>query len=340
VRTTDIPAAGTDLRDAVDSILSPEVSGETVTEEETLEETTEEETAQQNSEETEAELETEETEEEESEEETESEEAEDDEQHEDDDQDSETGSADLHTITVDGEEVQVDLNELKRGYSGQQYVQKGMKVAAEARKQAEEVYGQLQNERQRIGQVLQMIETGQLSNPPVEPDKAVFEQDPIGYMEARIQYDESLAQYQQQMGTLRHYAEQQTAADQQAREAYLREQVEQLKVADPEFADPDKAQTIRRKMVEGGEAHYGYSPEEIGAITDSRAVLVLRDALRFRELQANAPKAKKRVTKGVAKNKGKRKKPTNAQVQRRKQRSRLKESGKLDDALGLIMETG
>jgi hypothetical protein len=336
MQTTKAMPVGAAVDDFVDQMVSPELTGEeeTVTEEETYEETTEEETAELDSEETEADDETEE-----SDDEPESEEAEDESDTEEHDEDSEESTASLHTVTVDGEEVQVDLNELKRGYSGQQYVQKGMQVAAHARKQAEEVYTQLQQERQRIGQVLGMIETGQLSNPPIEPDKAMFESDPIGYMQARISYDEQLAVYQQQMGTLRQYAEKQTAADQRANEAYMREQADQLKIREPDWADPAKAAQMREELVQGGEKHYGYSPQEVAAVSDHRAIRVLRDAIRWRALQENAPKAKRRVTKGVAK-KTRRKKPTTQQVQRRKQRDRLKQSGSIDDALGLIMGTG
>jgi hypothetical protein len=321
-----------DIESALDSIIDPALTEpEQAPEEETPDEATEED-EETHSEETDEEEETEEPEGE-----PESDESEGESETEDDEQDSEVPAADLHTVTVDGEPVQVDLNELKRGYSGQQYVQKGMKAAAEARKQAEDVYGQLQQERQRIGQVLQMIEAGQLSSPPVEPDKAMFESDPIGYMEARIAYDEQLATYQQQMGTLQQYAQQQTAADQKAQEAYLMEQAEQLKVSNPDWADPAKAATMRETLMTGGDKYFGYSTEELAAVTDHRAITVLQDAIKWRELQENAPKAKKRVTKGVAK-KARRRKPTTAEAQRRKQKDRLKRTGSIDDAIGLLFE--
>ena len=54
------------------------------------------------------------------------------------------------TVKVDGQEVAVTLDELKQGYSGQKYVQRGMQEAAMQRKQAEEVYNALLNERQHI----------------------------------------------------------------------------------------------------------------------------------------------------------------------------------------------
>ena len=76
-----------------------------------------------------------------------------------DDEDTEDAAQEgqSFTVKVDGQEVAVTLDELKQGYSGQKYVQKGMQEAAAQRKQAEEVYNALLHERQNIAQMYQQI---------------------------------------------------------------------------------------------------------------------------------------------------------------------------------------
>lgn len=324
MKATDIPAS-LSLDEAVESMLSPELGDEEDTTEETLEDTSTEEDQDTDSEE---------TDEEETSELEESDESQDtDDEY--DEEDSEDESAELYTVTVDGEEQQVPLNELIRGYSGQQYVQKGMKQAAEARKSAEEAYDSLQSERRRVAQIVQFVESGQLTPPPAEPDKALFESDPIGYMEAKIRYDDELDQYKTRMASVRRVVEQQNHTDAQAFEAYRSEQEAQLRAVEPDFADPAKEAVIRRSMATIGENVYGYSKEEIDAVIDHRALRVLRDATRWQELQAKKPKAKQRVSRAVA-SKGRRKKATTADARKTKQRARLRQSGKIEDAVNLM----
>ena len=58
----------------------------------------------------------------------------------------------LFTVKVDGREQQVPLSELLRGYSGQAYIQQGMKQVAQARTEVEQVFHALQSERQQLAQ--------------------------------------------------------------------------------------------------------------------------------------------------------------------------------------------
>ena len=64
----------------------------------------------------------------------------------------------LYTVKVDGEERKVTLDELKREYSGQKYIQKGMQENAELRKQYEELTQQTSQERQMLAQMIQQLQ--------------------------------------------------------------------------------------------------------------------------------------------------------------------------------------
>ena len=277
------------------------------------------------------------TELEDSEEEPEGEDAEEEEVEEEDDEDAdeaEESTPELYTVKVDGKEEQVSLDDLKRGYSGQQYVQKGMQEAANLRKQAEQVYQALMNERAMVAQAIQ----GGIPQPPAEPSKEMFESDPIGFMEAKLKYDDQLKEYNEQMGQFQQIAEQQGQAQQAAQRAYLEREMETLKQVVPEFADPQKASQVRDRLVTMGQEIYGYEPNEISAVMDHRAIRVLNDAIKYQELMSGKkqaekkakPKPKRTVRAGAKKTASN----TNAE---RQTRQKLKKSGNINDALSLIL---
>ena len=70
------------------------------------------------------------------------------------------GREELFTVKVDGQEVKVPLEDLKRSYSGQAYIQKGMQEAASAKKEAEGVYLALLEERQKTSELLTQLQSG------------------------------------------------------------------------------------------------------------------------------------------------------------------------------------
>jgi hypothetical protein len=253
-------------------------------------------------------------------------------------QDDDVPAPPLHTVKVDGTEVQVSLEDLKRGYSGQKYVQKGMQEAAAARKQAEEVYANLLNERQQISYLLQAAQSG-LPQEPIAPSKEHFDSDPIGYMEAKMQYDEAKTAYDGQIGQLQQVVQQQGQAQQYAQRVYLEREMETLKALVPEFAEPETAAKARDRLVTMGQEFYGYDMNEIGQVMDHRAIRVLNDAIKYQELISgknkavtNAkPKAKRTVRAGA-------KKTRSNKDAERQTRQKLKKSGSIDDALNLILK--
>ena len=241
-------------------------------------------------------------------------------------------------VKVDGEELEVTLDDLKQGYSGQKYVQKGMQEAATARKQAEEVYSALLAERQQLANLYQQMQSGAIAAPPSPPTKELFDQDPIGYMEQKMAYDEAKAKYDEQNTQMQQVMQQQSEAQARAMQAYVQQEMQALKAVIPEFGDASKATKIRENLVRGGNEYYGYTPEEIGNVMDHRAVMVLNDALKYREIMAGKSKAEKKtatakpVIKPGAKKVGDGKKTIQ---QRRK--AKLNQSGRIEDAIGLIL---
>ena len=309
------------IEDAVESIVAPS------------EEPTEEVLEAQETEEISAEPETEEVEEEEVEASSE------------DDEDlidepsQEEPNVELYSVKVDGQEAQVTLDDLKQGYSGQKYVQQGMQDVAAKRKEAEDVYTALNNERQQMAELYQSLQNGGLAQPPEKPTKELFEADPIGYMKQNLEYEEQKGAYDQQMAQLQQVSQQNSEASQNAQKAYLTEQMQILQRDIPEFADSVKGGKLKDQLVSVGSNHYGYTNEEISNITDARAIKVLNDAMKYQDIISGKTKAKVKTqsARPVLKPGAKKTATPNAKV-RSRQKAKLRETGSIDDAIGLIMQ--
>ena len=242
------------------------------------------------------------------------------------------------TVKVDGVEKQVTLEYLKQGYSGQQYVQQGMQQVAEMRKQFEQIAGDFLNEREQAKAIFAQVQNMQIPSAPVPPSVELAETDPFRYSAEKAKYDVAANEYQQKMAEIQQALAGNSQAEMQARNAYLQREMDTLKQVIPDFADPEKAQSLRNNMLSVSQNTYGFDPQEIAAITDHRVLRVLHDAIQYRAAQGGKEQAIKK-----AKAKPKRtvkpgaKKTASNQNSQRQARSKLKRSGSIQDAMSLIL---
>ena len=245
-----------------------------------------------------------------------------------------------YAVKVNGQEEQVSLDDLKQGYSGQKYVQQGMQEAAQQKKEAESVYVALTNERQQLAELYQSLQQGGFEPPPMKPTKEYFDADPIGYMQKNLEYEEKMGSYNAKMAQIEQVTHKQSEAQNNAKQAYLQEQMQVLQKEIPEFADSKRATALKEQLVSVGQNHYGYTSDEIGLITDARAIKVLNDAMKYQDIISGKSKAKVKVqsTKPMVKPGAKKMATPKAKV-RSRQQAKLKDSGSIDDALNLILNT-
>ena len=244
-----------------------------------------------------------------------------------------------YSVKVNGQEEQVSLDDLKQGYSGQKYVQQGMQDVAAQKKEAEQVYAALNNERQQMAELYQQLQNGGFAPEPIKPTKAEFDADPIGYMQKNLEYEEQKASHDRQMAQLQQASQQNSVAQQNAKQAYLQEQMQILQKEIPEFADSTKGSKLREQLVNTGKSQYGYTTEEISDISDYRAIKVLHDAMKYQDIISGKSKAvvKTKSARPVVKPGAKKVATPNAKI-RSRQQAKLKESGSIDDALNLILQ--
>jgi hypothetical protein len=336
VETTETIENDGSIESALESILAPTEETVDTTEEET--QITDEATDVEDSAESE-EVDTEESEEEDYDTESDEEVEESDEDY-DQVEDAVQDAPSNIKVKIDGNEVEVTLDELKQGYSGQKYVQKGMQEAATQRKEAEQVYSALLNERQQINQLYQQLQQGGIAQAPIPPSRELFNSDPIGYMEEKLNYDETKVAYDGQMAQLQAVSNQSSQAEKVAKQTYLRQEMQTLQQKIPEFANSNTAGKIKERLVQVGREHYGYSAEEIGQVMDHRAIQVLNDAMKYRDIMSGKAKAvaKTKKARPIVKAGAKRVNDSATKV-RKRQQAKLQKSGSIDDALDLILNT-
>lgn len=257
----------------------------------------------------------------------------------DSDEDDAVQEEQAYTVKIDGEEKSVSLTELKQGYSGQQFVQKGMQDNAQMRKQTEQVYNALLESRQQVTELYQQLQNGNVTRQPVKPDLELLNTDPIGYVEANARYEHEMGAYQNEMQKIQQVQNDQSHAQNMALEAHRNQEMTRLLEIMPDLKDPNKGKVMKDQMLSTGN-EYGYSPDEISAIIDHRAIRVLDDARKYREIMAGKTKAvekatQKQRTKPI---KAGGKKKSSSQKELRNKQQKLRNSGSIDDAVALILE--
>ena len=243
----------------------------------------------------------------------------------------------LITVKSDGKEKQVTLDELKQGYAGQDYIQRRMQEVAQLEKQNKTQAQQLLQQHQQFLQLRQQAQQIGMQ-PPEAPSKELFDRDPIGYMEAKIQYDEAAVKYNQHVQQLQQLQQQQSMQAEQQRQSFLQEQAQILQQHIPEIADPEKGDKIKADLVQTG-VHYGFTEQEIQNVADARYVRALNDAMKWRRLQnKKLAAAKGEPQKTVVKAGAKRRAGDGEAAARKKQQQKLRKSGRIEDALGLMLK--
>lgn len=130
---------------------------------------------------------------------------------------------------------------------------------------------------------------------PQPPDRSMMETDPMGYMQAKADYDERMTVISQL--TQAQQAELQRANEEQAQSfnEMRRQEAERLFSAAPELKNPQTYQQFWSDAVTTMAERYGFSEQEINEATDHRFYLAMRDLVKFHKAMARAPKVKEQI---------------------------------------------
>jgi len=248
-----------------------------------------------------------------------------------------------YTIKVDGEEYEVNLEELKAGYQRQSDYTRKSQALAEGRKQNEAIQDErikLEQERQMYANGLEMLREQQEAKLTAfdEVDwNGLKEEDPYTYMIKKDEYrdaQDKIANAEQQQKIVH---QQQAQSQMAARSAYVQNEYAKLVEVLPEWA---KEGSTVKTDVRDYASKAGFLPEEVEQLSDHRSVLILKKAMEFDRLtQKVSPKKKavKKVPKVQKSGRGKVKAEAASEVDQKK-RARLRKSGNTDDAASVFYD--
>lgn len=198
-------------------------------------------------------------------------------------------------VKVDNEELEVDLDELIKGYSRTSDYTKKTQNLAEQRKAVESERTKIEEAaklRDTYAQRLQVIE--QMLTQPTEDLTALKDNDPVGYA---IKVAENMER-EKQLAAVRAEREsvqaRQVAENQERLKSHIAQEAERLRSAIPDFSDEVKGEVIRKEIRDYAKS-VGWSDQELSQVYDHRAVLTLYRAMQFDKLQKSKPAVQKRV---------------------------------------------
>ena len=246
--------------------------------------------------------------------------------------------SDTHfTVKINGKEEQWTLDQLKQSAAGQGYINQRMQEVAQLEK---DYKAQTQALAQQQAQVQAFVENIQQTGmePPAAPDQSDFQQDPIGYMERKMQYDEAKKAYDTKVQQVQQLQQQQAALQEQQVKEFTQQQAQLLAERLPAIVDPKKGEAIKKGIVETSD-YYGFTEQEIGSVTDHRYILAMYDAMRYRKLVEKRGKATSKTESLPNVTSGAKKRPNEGKTAaRKKAEARFKKTGSVEDAINLILK--
>lgn len=265
----------------------------------------------------------------------------------DDEADEETDDSDddppTYKVKVDGEEIEVTLEEALAGYQRQSAFTKRTQQLAEERKALREQEAEVAQTRQEYLNRLNVVKAV-LEGTANEPNwEQLKKDDPARYAELRLAWQERKDQIASVEAEIERARAEQQAAFERMREEVLAAEAEKLEAAIPEWAaDPDTAASEKQKIANFAIQTYGFTNDDLGNVVDHRLVLLLRDAMRFHDLQTKGKKAKEEV-RGKRRQSPTLKPGTQARKSRKSSkrnpaRARLAKTGRVDDAAATLLD--
>lgn len=244
------------------------------------------------------------------------------------------------TAIIDGEEVEITIEEAVAGYQRQSAFTKRMQQLASERKAFEAEAAQTKQMRDAYAQGLADLSEQLQSIQTDEPDwdRAYEELDAKEYarlVQVYNQRKEHAGLIEQERQRI---AQEQNSEHRQLYQRHLKNEGQRMLEVIPHWADENVRETERKQVIQYAQT-LGYTPQEISQASDHRAVKALYDSWKLSQLQQSAGAAKKKVRKapkmaraGTPRPKGE------SQTRRRKQlASRLDSERSVNAAVELLL---
>jgi hypothetical protein len=260
------------------------------------------------------------------------------------DEDTDSDTPPTYKVKVDGQEVEVSLQEALAGYQRQQTWTKRMQAVAEERRAVQEDRAGITQKQQEYLDRLAVVDNALKGSTPQEPNWEQLKKDnPVQYAEMRAAFQQRKEQIEAIEAEQLRVRNDMQATFNAERDRILTEEAERLDAAIPEWGtDPDVAKAEKLRIAEYAMNTYGFAPKDLEQVVDHRVVLMLRDAMRYNELQTKGKDAqeaaRKNRRKGVTLQPGTAAKRGGKKSKGNPARERLRQSGSVHDAAAAFFD--
>ena len=249
---------------------------------------------------------------------------------------TESQEPNLHRLKVNGQEIEVSLDELKAGYSrDSDYRQKTHSLSLEKRDLEAQKNSLRQSYDTRLSELNDLIATADAtvkSQQGSQDLQRLYEDDP----QAAAKLDFQLRQQNTAIEDMK-----QKAKDAYAKqyEDFLSTQRELAAQKIPEYSDPKKADQFKYAM-RNSLRSYGFSDQEIGNLADHRFLMVAKDAMGYQSLKDKRPIVQKKIAKApkVVKSGVASSNVSSGREQIRSKIGKVRKSGNIQDAQSAILD--
>ncbi len=261
-----------------------------------------------------------------------------------DEQPSES-SQELYKVVVDGQEQEVTLDELMKGYSRQSdYTRKTEKLSqerktleernAEALRRSEEA----KIKRDEYAQNLRLLSEQLKAEPQVDMDQ-LYRDDPAEYVRVKADQDKRKELLQASIQEQQRLQAEKQAENDKKYQTYLAEQRELLTQKLPIYADKNKGPEFVKNLTNYAK-EIGYTDQDIAQLVDHRAVIMLANAYRYDKLKRANLKNKKvtKVSKVVSSSSPKVLDDNEVAKRMKSKKATLRKTGKVNDAVSVLQE--
>jgi hypothetical protein len=252
----------------------------------------------------------------------------------------------LYKVTVDGQDIEVTLNELMKGYSRQSDYTRKTKELSEDRKNVSELKNQLtrQSEEAKIKrdqyerQLQIFAEQLRASEPQVDMDR-LYNEDPAEYVRYKAEQDRRKELLEQARVEQSRILSEKLKENDQQYQSYIGEQRKLLEEKLPIYADKEKGPEFVKNLVQYAK-DIGYTDPEISMLVDHRAVMMLANAYRYDKLRKANVNNKKvtKVSKIVGSSSSKAHSDNDNVKRINSKKATLRRTGRLNDAVSILQE--
>lgn len=241
-----------------------------------------------------------------------------------------------YTVKVSGQELKVTLDELKKGYSRDaDYRRKTEELSFEKKQFQSETEQQRQDYSKRLSELNQILAftqqqlSSELNN--VDLNK-LYEEDPVEATRVERQIRLKKEKMIEAANKLQQEQQKQISS-------YVKEQQKLLAEKMPEFSDAKKASTLKSNLKSLLNS-YGFNDTEISQVYDHRIVMLINDALKYKNMKNAKPSLANKIDRpGKFLSSGVKQDNSDVNFQKRKEKlGRLKKTGNVNDAASIFYD--